>query len=71
MRKDDGHVESYDKIPEEEKPPINDDLWSEPFHKGEIVDFKGVKMEIVRIKRLRKEIHLRFYNGPDEGTPEE
>lgn len=57
MRKDDGHIEHYDKIPEKEK---RDDSWSEPFHLGEVVEFKGVKMEIIKIKKLRKEIHLRF-----------
>ena len=34
--------------------------WSKPFHEGEIIDFKGVKMRIVRIKKLRKQVWLEF-----------
>ena len=45
-------------MPEPE--PERDDGWSKPFHVGEVVLFKGVPMEIVRVKKLRKEIHLRF-----------
>lgn len=55
MRKDTGEIREYEKIP---KKDLGD--WSRPFRKGEVVDFKGVKMEIVRIKQVKKEIHLRF-----------
>ena len=55
MRKDTGEIKEYDKIPEPEK---RDDSWSEPFHLGEVVEFKGVRMKIIKIKKLRKQIHL-------------
>lgn len=55
MHKKSGEIREYDKIPKE-----NLNEWSRPFRKGEVVDFKGVKMEIIRIKQVKKEIHLRF-----------
>ena len=43
--------------------PSERDQWSEAFHEGETVTFKGVLMKIIKIKKLRKEIHLQFV-GP-------
>lgn len=45
-------IRDYDKIPDKEN-------WSEPFSEGQIVDILGKKMQIVRVKKLRGEIHLR------------
>jgi hypothetical protein len=37
------------------------DEWAEPFMVGEIVEIKGVSLKIVKIKKLRQEIHLSFH----------
>lgn len=55
MRKDTGEMREYDKIPKEELGE-----WSKPFHVGLKVDFLGVKMEIIKIKQVRKQIVLQF-----------
>lgn len=59
MREYDGYIKEYNAIPKEE---LSEELglWSRPFHVGEVVNFKGVQMEIIKIKKARKEIHLRF-----------
>lgn len=46
-----------------------DDSWSDEFYVGESVMLKGVKMEIIKIKKLRKEIHLKYCE--DQSVPEE
>ena len=38
-----------------------DRTWSEPFHKGEIIEVKGIKMKILDIKQLRGQIVLGCY----------
>ena len=58
MRKDDGEIREFDRIPKEEL-----GAWSKPFHVGQEVDFLGVTMEIVKIKKARKEIILRHSGG--------
>lgn len=55
MRKRDGEIREYDKIPKEELGE-----WSKPFHVGMKTDFLGVNMEIIKIKQVRKELVLRF-----------
>lgn len=58
MQTETGEIRRVEKIPKEEL-----GKWSEIFYQGEIVEFKGVKMEIVKIKKLRKELVLRFAGG--------
>ncbi len=58
MKKDTGEIRRVEEIPKEEL-----GKWSEPFSLDEIVEFKGVKMKIVRIKKARKELTLRFAGG--------
>ena len=55
MRKNTGEIREVEKIPKEELGE-----WSEPFHEGEVVEFKDVRMKIVKIKKMRKELTLRF-----------
>lgn len=55
LRKRDGEIKRYDEIPKEELGG-----WSKPFHEGMKVDFLGVKMEIIKIKQVRKQLTLQF-----------
>lgn len=55
MRKRDGVIKEYDKIPKRELGE-----WSKPFHVGMKVDFLGINMKIIKIKKLKKELTLRF-----------
>lgn len=55
LKKDTGEIKDYKLIPKEELGE-----WSKPFHEGMKVDFLGVKMEIVKIKQMRKQPTLQF-----------
>ena len=57
LRTDTGEIRKYEAIPKKE---IVLGQWSKPFHKGMKVDFLGVKMEIIRIKKVRKQLILQF-----------
>lgn len=65
MHKKTGKIKPYDKIPR-----VVREAWSEPFHVGESVEFKNVRMKIIKIKKLRKEIHLRFHKEVDSEDEE-
>ena len=43
---------------EESPVPKNARAWSDAFHKGEVVELKGIKMRIVKIKQLRGQLIL-------------
>jgi len=55
MQPETGEIRNVEIIPHEER-----DKWSEEFKVGDIVDFKGVRMKIIRIKQMRKIIILEF-----------
>lgn len=59
MKKDTGEIREYEKIPKKE---IEFGKWSEPFHEGEIIELKGVRMKIKRIKKLRGELILTHHS---------
>ena len=58
MQEETGETRKVEDIPEEDPRK-----WSEPFHKGEIIEVKGIKMKIKDIKQLRGEIVLGCYKG--------
>lgn len=62
MRTSDGLIKEYSKIPKEQLKKKDSDIfkWSKPFKLNEIVDFKGIKLKIIRIKKVKKEIHLKW-----------
>ena len=62
MNTESGEIKDYDKIPDEEIPPVRNDIWSEPFKVGDEVVVLGVKMKIVKIKKQKKEIHLAHWS---------
>ena len=38
--------------------------WAKPFMVGDIVEVNGLQMEVVKIKKLRQELHLKLYTLP-------
>ena len=58
MNEETGEIRKVEDIPKEE---LTDRTWSEPFHKGEIIIMKGIKMKILDIKQLRGQIVLGCY----------
>lgn len=55
MDKRTGEIRHHEDIPKEEL-----GHWSEPFKIGDEIDFKGVNMKIIKIKKLKKQIVLEF-----------
>ena len=55
MNKDSGEIRDYEKIP-----PTERDAWSKPFEVGQTIEVLGVNMRIIKVKQMRKEIHLQF-----------
>ena len=47
-------IRDYDKIPRGEPG------WSPPFRVGDTVEVLGQHMVVIRVKKLRREIHLRL-----------
>lgn len=56
MHTDTGEIRIYEDIPKQD---IADRKWSDPFAVGDLVEVKGVTMEITRIKQLRGELVLK------------
>ena len=58
--------ETKTPIYEEKKVPIRE--WCNHFHKGEVLDVKGLKMKIVDIKQLRGQLTLDIQVGEKDGN---
>ena len=55
MQQETGEIRRYDKIPEPERPQ-----WSKPFKTGDVFIINGVRMRLIKIKQMRKELHFKF-----------
>lgn len=55
MQEETGEIRKVEEIPEDRRG------WSKSFHVGEIVEFKGIKVKILKIKQLRGQIVLGCY----------
>ena len=54
MHKDTGEIRETKEIP-----IVDRNQWSAPFHVGDVVKLFGVKMKIMKVKKLRGELILR------------
>ena len=59
MNTETGEIKSYDEIPKKDR----DDGWSKPFKVGDEVVVLGIKMKIIKIKKLKGEIHLTHWKN--------
>ena len=46
-----------DKIPEKRPPPHK---WTEAYKVGDMMEVDGAQMEIIKLKAMKQEIHLRY-----------
>ena len=64
MRKDNGLIRDYKDVEEETTKEERKRDWSKPFSVGDIVEIYGVRVELIKVKKMRKELHFRF--APEE-----
>lgn len=58
MNEETGEIKPIDDIP-----PEDIHKWSKPFKTGDVMIINGIKMELIKIKTMRKELHFKFYEG--------